>query len=80
MPGPIVIAGAGQAGLQVAESLRQEGYQGVITLLGDEAYGPYNRPPLSKKWLQERPELSTLSIRGREFIERKQIDRIARDI
>lgn len=74
MPGPIVIAGAGQAGLQVAESLRQEGYQGVITMLGDEVYGPYNRPPLSKKWLQERPELSTLAIRGREFIERKQID------
>jgi 3-phenylpropionate/trans-cinnamate dioxygenase ferredoxin reductase subunit len=55
MQGPIVIIGAGQAGLQVAESLRQEGYRGVITLLGDEAYAPYNRPPLSKKWLQERP-------------------------
>lgn len=74
MQGPIVIIGAGQAGLQVAESLRQEGYQGVITLLGDETYAPYNRPPLSKKWLQERPELASLAIRGHEFIARKQIE------
>ena len=54
MPGPYVIVGAGQAGLQIAESLRHEKYDGPIILLGAEAHAPYNRPPLSKQWLLER--------------------------
>src|SRR5258708_35935213 len=60
---PVVIVGAGQAGLQIAESLRQEKYDGPITLLGTEPHAPYNRPPLSKKWLLERPRPATLAIR-----------------
>ncbi|MGA8009880.1 MAG: FAD-dependent oxidoreductase, partial [Thiomonas sp.] len=48
MSGPVVIVGAGQAGLQVAESLRAEGWAGEIILLGDEPHAPYHRPPLSK--------------------------------
>ncbi|HTP40068.1 MAG TPA: FAD-dependent oxidoreductase [Steroidobacteraceae bacterium] len=71
--GVIVIVGAGQAGLQAAESLRQEGFEGEILLLGAEAHGPYNRPPLSKKWLMDRPSLASLAIRGPEAIERKRI-------
>jgi len=47
----IVIIGAGQAGLQVAESLRKGGHDGTITLLGEERWPPYQRPPLSKKYL-----------------------------
>ncbi|MFE7843313.1 NAD(P)/FAD-dependent oxidoreductase [Streptomyces sp. NPDC057474] len=43
-----VIVGAGQAGVQVAASLRQEGYRGRVVLVGDEAEQPYERPPLSK--------------------------------
>jgi 3-phenylpropionate/trans-cinnamate dioxygenase ferredoxin reductase subunit len=73
MQHPIVIIGAGQAGLQVAESLRQEHYTGPIALLGDELHGPYNRPPLSKKWLLERPAITTLAIRGLEAIARREI-------
>lgn len=73
MQGSIVIVGAGQAGLQAAESLRQEGFEGEITLLGAEVHGPYNRPPLSKKWLLERPSLASLAIRGPEAIERRRI-------
>ena len=46
----IVIVGAGQAGLSCAEALRSGGFVGPITLLGDEASGPYHRPPLSKAW------------------------------
>jgi 3-phenylpropionate/trans-cinnamate dioxygenase ferredoxin reductase subunit len=46
-----VIIGAGQAGLQIAESLRKGGYVGEIVLLGEEAAPPYQRPPLSKKYL-----------------------------
>ena len=47
----IVIAGAGQAGYQVAASLRQGGFDGSITLINDEPALPYQRPPLSKAYL-----------------------------
>lgn len=47
----IVVVGAGQAGLQLVESLRKGGYDGPLTLLGDERHPPYQRPPLSKKYL-----------------------------
>jgi len=48
----MVIVGAGQAGLQIAESLRAEGFGGAIELLAGEKLPPYQRPPLSKAWLQ----------------------------
>ena len=51
MPENIVIIGAGQAGIQAVESLRKEGFSGPITMVGDEAYPPYQRPPLSKAYL-----------------------------
>lgn len=47
----VVVLGAGQAGLQVAASLRELGYQGDVTLVGDEPFAPYQRPPLSKAYL-----------------------------
>lgn len=47
----IVIIGAGQAGAQAVQSLRALGHQGAITLVGEEAYLPYQRPPLSKAYL-----------------------------
>jgi 3-phenylpropionate/trans-cinnamate dioxygenase ferredoxin reductase subunit len=47
----IVIIGAGQAGAQAVASLRSEGYGGPITMVGDEAFVPYQRPPLSKAYL-----------------------------
>ena len=50
---PVLIIGAGQAGVQIGESLRQEGYQGELLLIGNELHPPYQRPPLSKKWLIE---------------------------
>ncbi|HEX2759271.1 MAG TPA: FAD-dependent oxidoreductase, partial [Rhizomicrobium sp.] len=56
----IVIIGAGQAGAQAVQSLRSEGFTGPITMVGDEAYPPYQRPPLSKAYLLgnfERPRL-----------------------
>lgn len=46
--GPVVIVGAGQAGAGVAAGLRALAYAGPILLIGDEAHGPYERPPLSK--------------------------------
>src|SRR5262252_3613944 len=47
----ILIAGAGQAGVQTVTSLRAEGFAGEIAMLGDEPFPPYQRPPLSKAYL-----------------------------
>lgn len=47
----IVIVGAGMAGLHTAEALRERGFDGRLTLLGEEAHRPYSRPPLSKEVL-----------------------------
>ena len=47
----IVIIGAGQAAAQAVASLRAEGYEGALTLIGDEPFAPYQRPPLSKAYL-----------------------------
>ena len=47
----IIIIGAGQAGAQAIATLRAEGFEGSLTLIGDEAYLPYQRPPLSKAYL-----------------------------
>jgi NADPH-dependent 2,4-dienoyl-CoA reductase/sulfur reductase-like enzyme len=49
--GPVVIVGSGQAGGRAAGALRQGGHSGRITLIGAEAYTPYERPPLSKEFL-----------------------------
>ncbi|MFF3325543.1 NAD(P)/FAD-dependent oxidoreductase [Streptomyces sp. NPDC002889] len=49
--GRIVIVGASLAGLRAAETLREEGFAGSLTLIGDEPYEPYDRPPLSKQVL-----------------------------
>jgi 3-phenylpropionate/trans-cinnamate dioxygenase ferredoxin reductase subunit len=74
MRDPIIIIGAGQAGLQIAESLRTEGFDGEIVLLAGENHPPYQRPPLSKAWLLgEVPEVR-LFLRGAEFFATKRID------
>ena len=47
----IVVVGAGVAGTRAAETLRQDGYDGGLTIVGAERHAPYHRPPLSKKLL-----------------------------
>lgn len=53
MSGGLVIVGASLAGLRAAQAARREGYEGQVTLIGDEAHLPYDRPPLSKAYLAE---------------------------
>lgn len=48
----IIIVGASLAGLRAAETLRARGFDGELTLIGDEPHRPYDRPPLSKQVLQ----------------------------
>lgn len=64
--GPVIIIGAGQAGGEAAMSLRRDGYTGVIQLVGNETYPPYERPPLSKKALLGELPVERLILRDRE--------------
>ena len=63
----LVIVGAGQAASQLVASLRTEGYGGTITLIGDEPYIPYQRPPLSKAFLAGELARERLFIKPEEF-------------
>jgi 3-phenylpropionate/trans-cinnamate dioxygenase ferredoxin reductase subunit len=85
-----VIVGAGLAGAKAAEALREEGFDGRIVLLGDEAEQPYERPPLSKDYLRgESPRESArvhrdgfyvdneIELRTGTTVERLELDRRA---
>lgn len=63
----IVIIGAGQAAVQAITSLRAEGYDGPIILVGDELHPPYQRPPLSKKFLAGEFDVTRLYLKPAEF-------------
>ncbi|WP_114965491.1 NAD(P)/FAD-dependent oxidoreductase [Alkalilacustris brevis] len=63
MSGGVVIVGAGQAGAVLAEKLRARGYAGAVTLIGAEAVPPYQRPPLTKKYLTGEMTLERLFLR-----------------
>jgi 3-phenylpropionate/trans-cinnamate dioxygenase ferredoxin reductase subunit len=71
---PIVIVGAGQAGLQLADSLRRGGYDGKLLLVGEESSLPYQRPPLSKQYLAGDMADERLLFRPQEFYAKKNID------
>ena len=73
MPGETLIIGAGHAGDAAAALLRQYGYVGAITLMGEEAWVPYHRPPLSKAWLKGEQDAAALALRGADFYERQNI-------
>jgi 3-phenylpropionate/trans-cinnamate dioxygenase ferredoxin reductase subunit len=65
MPTPhAVILGGGHAAAQLATNLRQQGWQGDITMVSDEAVLPYQRPPLSKGYLSGQMSLAQLAIKG----------------
>ena len=65
----IVVVGASLAGLRAAEEIRHQGFEGTVTVIGDEAHRPYDRPPLSKQvlagaWTTERIELTVAAEGG----------------
>jgi 3-phenylpropionate/trans-cinnamate dioxygenase ferredoxin reductase component len=70
----VVIVGAGQAGAQVAISLRQLGFAGDITLLGEEAEPPYQRPPLSKAYMSGEMALERTLIRSPGYYAKSAIE------
>jgi len=71
---PVIIVGAGHAGFQLAASLRQHGFEDGITLIGDEAVLPYQRPPLSKDYLDGKIGLDLLLMRPEAFYRDHRID------
>jgi 3-phenylpropionate/trans-cinnamate dioxygenase ferredoxin reductase subunit len=74
MSAPIIIVGAGTAGLRAAETLRKLGYDGGICMIGDEAHPPYQRPPLSKKYLLGEMEEQQLWLTGDGFFIQNSIE------
>jgi 3-phenylpropionate/trans-cinnamate dioxygenase ferredoxin reductase subunit len=69
----VVVIGAGQAGCQVAVSLREKGHEGPITVVGDEGVLPYARPPLSKAYLQGKVDLDGLVVRTGAFYRERSV-------
>ena len=70
----IVIVGAGHGGVQLAASLREEGYGGKLILLGDEKDLPYQRPPLSKAYLKRATPEDGVLLRGPDFYAQNNIE------
>jgi 3-phenylpropionate/trans-cinnamate dioxygenase ferredoxin reductase subunit len=69
----VVIVGAGHAGGTAAALLRQYGYEGAITVIGEEPIAPYQRPPLSKAWLKGEADAEALALRPDSFYAEKDI-------
>ena len=69
----LLIVGGGQAAAQAVQSLRQQSFAGAITLLTDEPYPPYQRPPLSKKYLAGELTRERLLLRPAAFYAEKGV-------
>lgn len=70
----IVVVGTGQAAFQLAGFLRDEGYTGSICLVGDEPHLPYQRPPLSKAFMNGDCESDSLFFQTPEHFPKREID------
>src|SRR5919107_1487484 len=73
----VVIVGASHAGFQLAASLRQAGSDGPVVLIGDEPVLPYQRPPLSKDYLDGKIGLELLLMRPEAFYRDHRIEFLA---
>ncbi|MEV6347612.1 FAD-dependent oxidoreductase [Actinoplanes sp. NPDC051851] len=70
----VVVVGASAAGLSAAETLRREGFEGTLTLIGEELDAPYDRPPLSKQILAQEWEAGRLALRTVEQLTALRLD------
>src|SRR6202140_4799459 len=70
----ILIIGGGQAGAQAVDPLRREGFSGRVVLIGDEPELPYQRPPLSKKYLSGEMAADRLPFRHRAFYDEHRVE------
>ena len=70
----IVIAGGGQAAVQAVDTLRRKGFTGTLVLIGEEPWLPYQRPPLSKKYLAGGLERERLLLRPAHFYESHAVE------
>ncbi|MGW0707874.1 NAD(P)/FAD-dependent oxidoreductase [Streptomyces sp. NPDC002643] len=70
----IAVVGASAAGLAAAETLRREGYDGTLTLIGEELLMPYDRPPLSKQFLTGQWESGQLALRSTDDLRALGLD------
>ena len=75
--GPLVIVGAGLAGGNAAATLREEGYDGRVVLIGHEPGVPFGRPPLSKTFLRSEEELDGWYVKPPGWYEDHGIERLA---
>jgi 3-phenylpropionate/trans-cinnamate dioxygenase ferredoxin reductase subunit len=73
----VVILGAGHAGGAVASQLRQGGFAGPLTLVGEEPELPYQRPPLSKAWLMGEVSTDSLSLKPYSYYESEHVTLIS---
>jgi 3-phenylpropionate/trans-cinnamate dioxygenase ferredoxin reductase subunit len=74
MIGTILIIGGGQAGAQAVDTLRREGFTGRLVLVSDEPYLPYQRPPLSKKFLSGELAADRLPFRHQSFYDEHRVE------
>jgi 3-phenylpropionate/trans-cinnamate dioxygenase ferredoxin reductase component len=74
MTSTILIIGGGQAGAQAIDTLRREGFKGRLILVGDEPQLPYQRPPLSKKFLSGEMTADRLPFRHQSFYDEHQVE------
>ncbi|MPZ82512.1 MAG: ferredoxin [Actinophytocola sp.] len=72
--GGVLVVGASQAGVQVAVSLRDNGFDGPVTLIGAEVRTPYQRPPLSKAFLAGTADDTAIELRTAAFYADRRID------
>lgn len=72
--GPLVIVGASYAGVQLAATARELGFEEPIIILGEERQAPYQRPALSKGFLTGKISLDQLALKGPDFFTQNNID------
>ncbi|WP_141340676.1 FAD-dependent oxidoreductase [Bradyrhizobium sp. USDA 3458] len=70
----VAVVGAGQAGAALAIRLRTQGFRGRITIYGEEPWAPYQRPPLSKKYLSGEWEKARLLLRPASYWDNNRVD------